>query len=82
MTSAVMEQLDINWARLLVNLFIEHATLISHSFNGDQLVKIEARRILHHGMKISFMLINHLPSRVWYYPVPVCEDHLVPYYQR
>lgn len=48
--SAVMEQVDINWARLPINLFIEQTTLISRSFDGDQLVKIEARQILHHGM--------------------------------
>lgn len=60
--SVVVEQLDINRARLLVNMFIEQTAFIARSFDGVCLVKIESRRILHHRMKISFMLINRLTN--------------------
>lgn len=77
--STVIEQLDVNWVRLLINQFFKETTLISLKLEGGHVVKIEANRVLHHGMKISYMLLNRLPNHAWTHALAIPEDQLVPH---
>lgn len=42
-------------------------------------MKIKASRPIHHGMKISFLLLSHLPDHDWSNKVEISEDQLVPH---
>lgn len=71
--SVVIKQLDVNWARLLVNLLIEEVGLITRVHDGDRVVKVKASQPLHHDMKIIFLLLSHLPYHDWSDKVEISE---------
>ncbi len=69
--TAVVKQLNVNWARLLVNLFIKEAAELP--------ARVKTNTPIRHGTKLSIILQRTLTNRVW----PVCtgfhEDKLVPH---
>lgn len=76
--SAVLKQLDVNWARLLVNLLIVEATRITQVLDGDRVVEIKVKYPLHHRTKISFLLHSSLPDHDWPDKEEISKVQLIP----
>lgn len=74
-----VKNLDMNWARLLVNLFMEEAAFITQIGEGKKVYEVKVGRPLHHGCKISILLLSHLPDHEWSDKTNIPEDKRIPH---